>query len=162
MRPLLLVLLAGCTPSLTDGFGATLTDHGGCSDLVVYASNPEDTVLLRFDRDGAVAEALAAGEEVTTTIPLPDPDTSLVVQVGEKIADAMCTDVIVNGGPVVREEWAAVSGEATLTVRAGGTDGWDSRADLTLTGVTFQSEAGWEADLGDFVFTDVSVGWLPG
>lgn len=162
MRLLLLALLTGCTPALTDGFGATLTDVGGCSDLVVYASNPEDTVLLRFDHDGAVAEALAAGEALTTTLVLPDPDTSLVVQVGEKIADAMCTDVIINGGPTVHEEWAATSGEATLTVRADGTDGWKSRADLTLTDVRFASEAGEEAALGDFAVTDISVGWLPG
>jgi hypothetical protein len=44
-----LTILAGCTPALTDGFGATLTETGGCGDVILYAANPDDTIMLRFE-----------------------------------------------------------------------------------------------------------------
>ena len=162
MRTLLFVLLAGCTPALTDGFGAGLTEHGGCGDTILYAADPGDTIMLRFDHEGAVAEAFAAGVETTTELTLPDPDSKVVVEVGTRISEAMCTDYIENGGPVVDETWTASEGDATLVVRPGADGTWGSYADLTLTGVTFTSEAGEFASLPDLTLTNISVGWLAG
>lgn len=162
MRAHSLLLLSACTPALTDGFGADLTEHGGCGDTILYAANPEDTIMLRFDHDGAVAEAVAAGVETTTELTLPDPDTQVVVEVGTRISEAMCTDVIMNGGPTVKETWTASEGAATLVIRPGDESGVGSYADLTLSGVVFASEAAETASLPDLTLTDISVGWLAG
>lgn len=162
LLPLAPLLLGACAPTLTDGFGETLTEHGGCGDVIFYAANPEDTVMLRLDHPGAVAEAVAAGVETTTELTVPDPDTQVVVEVGVRISEAMCTDVIENGGPAVHETWTATAGTATIVIRPDGDDGWGSTGDLTLTGVVFENGADERAELPDLTLTGISVGWLAG
>jgi hypothetical protein len=151
------LLLAGCpigTPALEDGFGADLTELNGCADLRAYASNEENTILLSVVLDGPIEAG--AGH---TVIELPDPTAEVVVELGSRIADAVCTDVIVNGGPQVRETWAAVSGTLTVDVRP---NNGDDRADLVLEGAVFESPDGEQVEAGTVSWTDLSVGWFPG
>lgn len=154
--------LAGCTPTLPADFGDELTSEGGCGDVYFYAFDADDTMLLEVMADGLIAAAQAAGEPTTTVYTLPDADLQVQVEVGSRISDAACDDLIENGGPQVAVVYAAVSGTATITVRPG--DDLDgARADLQLTDVVFEPEGGGEAvTLESFEITDVSVGWYAG
>ncbi len=154
--------LTACTPTLEDGFGEDLTRRGGCADVMFYAVDEGDTILLSFYTQGVISAAYELGEETTSTYLLPEETIDLKVEVGQRVSDAVCDDVIENGGPMVRETWTPVSGTATLTVRPGDTLE-ASRADLVLEGVVFEpAEGGDPVSLGDLEILDVGVGWFPG
>jgi hypothetical protein len=166
MRALLLLpFLGACVPTLADGFADDLQSPSGCADLILYATNADDTVMLRFQDDaGAVTQAVNEGAALTFEYDLPANDIRLEVMQGKKVSSAMCTDVIENGGPDLSRTWSASTGHAHLVVTPG-TDptGYDSTADLSLTDVTFTAASGGDqASLPDFDFTGITVGWLAG
>jgi hypothetical protein len=153
---------AGCsTDLLGPDFAADFTLKGACADVYFFAVDAVDEVMLTFSTPGLVAAARAAGAPVTTVLSLPDADVVLMVEQGSRVSDAMCDDVIENGGPRVSRTWNAVAGSATVIVRPGASE-FDARADLVLEGVVFQDGDGHRRSIDSFVWSDVSVGWLPG
>jgi len=160
-RILLALGLAACTPSLQDGFEQDLTDEGGCGDVVFYAHDDADTMMLTLYAAGLVSEATDAGVASDFDFTLPDGDVELIVEVGSKVSDATCDDVIENGGPRVRETWTATSGTASITILPG-EDEWDAHGSLHLESVVFESESGATVTLPSFDIGTVAVGWLAG
>jgi hypothetical protein len=164
MRALLLTLLVslGCgSNSLGPLFAQRLTHFSGCADVIFFAVDADDEVMLTFRADGLVAAARAAGTEITTVVELPSDDVELVVEVGSRISDAACDDVIENSGPRVQRSWTAASGTATVRIRP--LDEWSGgRGDLVLEDVTFTSDGADDASLDRLEWLDVSVGWFPG
>lgn len=164
MRALLLMLLvtSACgTDLLGPHFGQRLTHFGGCADVIFYAVDADDEVMVTFSAQGLVAAAREAGTETTTVIELPSDDVQLMVEQGSRISDATCDDVIENSGPRVERTWTAVSGTATVRIRpteyASG-----ARGDLVLEDVVFTSGRADEVALERLEWLDVSVGWYPG
>ena len=156
------VLLAagGCpfgVPTLEDGFEDSLTETGGCGDLVAYAADVDNERMLRIDLDQPIVDA--GGEPVAYTVALPDAGATAVIEVGSRISDAMCTDVIENGGPTVLETWTAVSGTLEVSIEP---QDYGAIADLTLTDAVFESPDGEQVTVEVFEWTDLNVGWLPG
>lgn len=158
----LMPLVAACgAPALDDGFETSLTERGGCADVVFYAVDAADETLLTVRADGLIEAAGDATEPVVTPFDLPDPGITLTVEQGTRISDAICDDVIENGGPQVVETWTAVGGTAVVTVQpADGDD--EPSADLSLSEVVFESSTGAEAVLQELVIEDVVVGWFAG
>lgn len=159
MRPIVFVLLSACAAPLSGDVTAQLDPAGGCADLILYAVSDDDTLLLRIDADGLIADA--GGEPSSQTFTLPDAAVTVVLEQGSKISDAICDDVIENGGPQVDRTYTATAGTAAFTIRPGDTDE-NSRADLTLTDLTLEDEDGHVVTVSELVWTDVGVGWLAG
>lgn len=165
MRPLLPLLLLtafGCgSDPLGPDFTEELTHFGGCADVIFFAVDSDDEVMVTFRAEGLVAEAREAGEETSTVVELPSDEVELIVEQGSRISDATCDDVIENDGPRVQRTWTAVSGTATVRIRPLPDPGGD-RGDLVLEDVVFAS--GDEALIGlePLEWQDVSVGWYPG
>lgn len=157
------VAVAACSTAgpLSPGFEQQLTRQGGCADVVFYAVDDDDEVMLSFRADGLVAEARDAGGETVTTLDLSEPGAVVIVERGSRISDAMCDDVIEDGGPQVSRTWEAVGGSATVTVRPGPED-FGARADLRLTDVVLDDGSGDRIVLPEMIWLDVSVGWYPG
>jgi hypothetical protein len=164
MRAPLLILLvtSGCGPDLLGPhFGQRLTHFGGCGDVIFFAVDSDDEVMVTFSAEGLVAAAREAGAETSTVVEFPLDDVALMVEQGSRISDATCDDVIENSGPRVQRSWPAVSGTATVRIRplvesSGG------RGDLVLEDVVFRSDAADEVTLEHLEWLDVSVGWYPG
>ena len=117
--------------------------------------------MLTVTADGLVGDAFAAGVETTTSFELPDARIEVIVERGRKISDAICDDVIENGGPDVTTTWSATGGAATITIRPG--DTLDAgRADLSLDGVMLEDEGGHAITVDTLERVDISVGWLAG
>jgi hypothetical protein len=154
--------LTACGASLEDDFEADLTVHGGCGDVFVFAHDEADTMLLTAHAEGLIAPAQAAGEEVVTTFEIPDSGLTLELEVGQRISDAICDDVIENGGPQVDETWTAISGTATFAVRPDENTAEYGRADLHLEDVVLENDGGESVTIETFDVTDISVGWLAG
>jgi hypothetical protein len=165
MRTILgVVLLAtfGCgTDPLGPGFVSQLTRFGGCVDVVFFAVDDADKVMVRFEAEGLVAAAYGAGTETSSVIDLPSAGVELTIRQGTQVSDATCDDVIENQGPVIDRTWVAQSGTATVTIRPLGNAEY-ARGDLRLQDVVFTSSGGGEVVLTELGWTDVFVGWLPG
>jgi hypothetical protein len=158
---LLLLASAGCGSSpLSPRLARDLTHFGGCGDVIFFAVDDDDEVLVTFRADGLVAAARAAGVETTTVIELPSDEVELVIEAGSRISDATCDDVIENGGPRVLRSWTAASGTATVRIRP--VDEWSARGDLALEDVVFNSDGADDASVELLEWLDVSVGWFPG
>ena len=153
----LTLLLAACAPTLESGFDAELTSRGGCADVKFYAVDDADTQMLSLWVEGLVDAATTAGETQTTVYDLPDPDVELIVEVGHRVSDATCDDVIENGGPSIDATFAATDGKATVTIVPGEST-WEARGTLLLEDVTFEGGG----TLESFEIADTSVGWLAG
>jgi hypothetical protein len=143
--------------SLVDGFERGLTVVGGCADVVAYAVDDEDSVLLQVALDGPLAAA--PREPATTVYTQPDVAASVAVTVGTNVSDAVCDDVIEDGGPTVTETWTAVAGTVTIDIRP---DDADDRADVTIENVVLESLDGDRVIVDRFEWTDLAVGWFPG
>lgn len=164
MRALLLILLLtyACGPDLLGPhFGQRLTHFGGCADVIFFAVDPDDEVMVTFRADGLVAAAREAGVETSTVVEFPSDDAELTVEQGSRISDATCDDVIENFGPRVRRSWRAVSGTATVRIRPL-QESIGGRGDLVLEDIVFTSGGGDEISLERLEWLDVSVGWYPG
>lgn len=117
MRTLPLVLtLAACTTSLEPGFEVELDRAGACVDLIVFASNADDTQQLVF-RTSEVLSSLTPGDTTASfTYDFEGEDGTLVAEVGTKVSDLTCDDAQSGAGPDVQARYAARSGTATLDV----------------------------------------------
>ena len=154
--------LAACsTILLGPDFEDEFVTVGSCADVFFFAVDSVDQVMLTFSVQGLVAQARAASDTVTTTYDLPDGDVTLIVEQGSRISDAMCDDVIENGGPRVSRTWQAVAGRATVTIRPG-EDMFDNRGDLVLEDVVFEDDEGHRRTVESLTWIDSSVGWFPG
>jgi len=171
-RPLRFICLAlisiagfGCAPALEDGFEDDLTDIGGCCDIQFYAVDEADEVMLGFSVDGLLKAAHDAGEEQTTDFELPSDGVTLIVEVGTKVSDATCDDVIENDGPQVVRTYKAISGTARVVARPGeDQDYTDASGDLLLENVEFESTEGGAENitLDSLEILDARVGWFAG
>lgn len=156
-----LLALGACgTDPVGPGFESDLSHRGGCADVIFYAVDADDELMLSFHLLGAASAALAAEEETTTVRDLPDGSVELVLEQGTRVSDAMCDDVIEQGGPQVSRTWTATAGRATLRIRpdAHGT----ARADLLLEDVVLEAAGGDTVGLARLEWEDVGVGWFPG
>jgi hypothetical protein len=166
MRALLFILIllvsvsCGSDP-LEPQFARRLTHFSGCADVIFFAVDADDVVMVTFRAVGLVTAARAAGVETTTVFDLPSDEVELVVEVGSRISDATCDDVIENSGPRVRRSWTAASGTATVRIRPLD-DSSGGRGDLVLEDVDFRSDGADDASLEFLAWLDVSVGWFPG
>ena len=161
--PIALVVVASAcgTDPLGPDFTGFLTRFGGCADVIFYAVDAADAVMVTFQADGLVAAAREAEGETTTVVDLPAAGVALVIEEGSRVSDATCDDVIENQGPDVERTWMATSGTATVRIRpleefTGG------RGDLLLEDVVFTSDDGDELLVEELEWVDVSVGWYPG
>jgi len=158
----LLLLSVGCgSDLLAPQFAQRLTHFGACADVIFFAVDADDEIMLTFRTEGLVAAAREAGVETTTVVELPSDDVDLVVEAGSRISDATCDDVIENSGPRVQRSWTAASGTATVRIRplddvSGG------RGHLVLEDVVFTSDVADDASVTFLEWLDVSVGWFPG
>lgn len=154
--------LTACSSNLLGpDFEDRFAHRGGCGDVWFFAVDRDDEVLLTFSTPGVVAAATESGEPTTTAFDLPDDDVILTVEVGSRISDAICDDVIENGGPRVDRTYRAVGGRATVTIRPGA-DVFFARGDLVLEGVTFRDDDGHLVLVERLEWTDIGVGWLAG
>lgn len=152
-----------CTDAdpLGPGFEDDFVHRGGCADVVFFAVDAADEVLLTFQTTGVVDAARGSSVPVTTNFDLPTPGVTLIIEQGSKISDAVCDDVIENGGPRVVRTWTAVEGHAAVTIQAGADD-FGARGDLVLDDVVFRSDDGRSVAVDELRWTDIGVGWLPG
>lgn len=157
-----LLSLLGCRGSDPIGpeFVERLSTFGGCGDVVFFAVDDNDRLMLTFRAEGVVEQASDAGEETVTVFELPTTGTALVLEQGTAISDATCDDVIENGGPQVSRSWAATAGTATVTVGPG-PNGQVASADLLLEDVVLESR-GQQITMERLEWTEILVGWFPG
>jgi hypothetical protein len=157
-----LLVLASCGSDtlVGPGFEQRFTSMSGCADLLFYAVDDRDELMLTFFSPGLAAQAWTTGEETVTTFEFPDQAADLKLEQGTRVSVVTCDDVAVNGGPTIRRTWTATGGAATVTVRPlPDRDG--ATADLLLEGVTL--ERGDDRLLLDRLeWTNVLVGWSPG
>jgi hypothetical protein len=146
---------------LGPGFEQSFAHLSGCADLVFFAVDSDDELMLSFVAEGLVAGARSAGAVTVTLFSLPDAGATLKLEQGSRISDAMCDDVIENNGPQVSRTWTATAGTATVTVRPDATQE-SARADLLLQDVVFERGEGERVTLERLEWSDVSVGWFPG
>lgn len=162
-RLLILVVALGCGLDLLGPrFEQRLTHFSGCGDVIFFAVDADDEVMVTFSAQGLVAAARETGSETTTVVDLPSNDVELVIEQGARLSDATCDDVVVGAGPRIRRSWTATSGTATVRIRplVGSSEG--GRGDLVLEDVVFTSEDGDRVALERLEWLDISVGWLPG
>lgn len=114
---LILLVTAGCgSHPLGPRFDQRFTHFGGCGDVVFFAVDSEDEVMVTFTATGLVAAAREAEAEASTVVELPSDDVALRVEQGSRISDATCDDedvVFTSGGAdevsLERLEWSNVS-----------------------------------------------------
>jgi hypothetical protein len=152
-------------PALPQGFGEDLSFHGGCTDLVLFARNVDDTVQLFFRVNGIVATANAEDDVQVETYNLPASGLTLNVNVGLNLSDITCDDVM-EGVVNVAGTYIATAGVAALVVEPGSvdTDEWSATgtASLELEGVEFVDGNNCTLELGGLSFDEIPVGWSPG
>ena len=153
---------SGCdTTSPMAGFEESLTRTGGCGDMVLFAVDEDDEVMLRLDIEGLLTAVNM--EPSDTEHVLPEVGLALVVEVGEQISDATCDDAIENGGPQVDRVYIATAGTAWISTRPTDSGSPEASADLLLEDVIFEDEATGEIlNLESFEITDAFVGWVAG
>jgi hypothetical protein len=157
-----LLILGACSSNLLGpDFETQFAHQGGCGDVFFFAVDGEDEVLMTFNTSGLVATATEVGDTTTTTFDLPDAEATLIVEVGSRISDAICDDVIENGGPRVDRTYRAMGGTATVTIRPS-EDIYFARGDLVLEDVVLRDNDGHTVRLERLEWTDTGVGWLPG
>lgn len=160
-----IVSVLGCASGdpLGPRFVERLTAFGGCGDIVLYAADSADELMLSFRAEDVLVDARSAGagEETVTVFALPSEEAQLVLEQGTKVSDATCDDVIENGGPQVSRTWTAVSGTAVLVVRPeeGRATG---RADLLVQDIVLETEGDERVTFERLEWTDVFVGWYAG
>jgi hypothetical protein len=159
---LILIASFGCGPDpLGPSFGQRVTHFGACGDVIFFAVDADDEVMVTFRARGLVVSAQEGGTETETVFQLPADGVDLIIEQGSRISDATCDDVIQNGGPRVERTWTAASGTATVRIRPNeGSSG--GRGDLVLEHVVFTSDSEDDVGLERLEWLDVSVGWLPG
>lgn len=157
----------GGTGPLEPGFESSFEYSGGCGDMLLYASNVEDTILMTFIIDGLSEQAHTQGGQVSETASLPDSRIQLEVRVGEKLSDTVCDDVA-EGGTHVDATYEAVTGSADILVVPEGspTDygGYPAKATVILSDIELQNleDVTDIVELPSYSWSNVFIGWLPG
>jgi hypothetical protein len=157
-----LLLAPGCAlPILESGFQEDLDRTGGCADVILFAVDADDEVMLHFSTvdEGRVAEASVAGTPLEYAFTLPSDGIELEVRQGTQVSDITCDDVAENGGPDVLRRWTAEGGDLILTLTPGGDL---VAADLVLQDVDFLDEDGNAVGIDVFTVHADSVGWFAG
>lgn len=150
------LVLGGCVEPLPDDLAARLTRTGGCGDVVFFATDADDTLMLIAEAPELVTEAFAAGQTRTTDYLIPDESFSLQVHRGARVSDATCDDVVEQGGPDIRDTWTAEAGSATITIVPGPT------AEQSTGTLLIQDVIVDDALIATFEIADVAVGWFAG
>lgn len=153
-----------------ENLDSELDRTGGCSDIVMYRFNDDDTLALIVSGQGLVEAAYQArdddaAESTSTTVDL-STDTELTVELhqGENVTHQLCNDAL-EFEVVVDRTYVAVEGTAllTLTPTAEVAEPWAMPADavLDLTDVVLEADDGTQVELDTFAI-EVDVGWMPG
>lgn len=160
------LLLLSCGEPLEPGgvTGADLTETGGCADAMLYAASGDSTHLLTVawkDAATRAEEQDGLAEEVT----LPDDQVQVRLQVGEQLAERVCTDIIDPEWPEIEQRWAAVEGRATIEVDTDPDPSEFPVASVTLTDLRLEPQAGdatpaWPLDRVEI--EEVVIGWYAG
>jgi hypothetical protein len=159
-----ILTLAACGGGkmLLPELGADLTRFGGCGDVILYAVDAYDRVLVTFQAQGFVEEARASEkDEVEVVLDLSATAASARIDYGTRVSSTVCNDVIVPPGPSVDRVWTATAGTATLRVRPASSS-VGAFADLRLESVVFSSDGAEDITLEELTWADVFVGWYPG
>lgn len=158
------LILAACGGGnlLLPELGADLTRFGGCGDVVLYATDEHDRVMVTFQAQGVVESARNAQEpETEVVLDLSTAAADVRIEHGERVGSTVCNDVIMPPGPRVDRVWTATAGSATLRLRpVSGSGG--AFADLVLEGVVFSSDGAEDITLEELTWANVFVGWYPG
>ena len=146
-------------------FGASdFTQTGGCGDVFVYATGPDNTMSVTIDWREAASSAWAGGG-FNGTKQIPDGALDVTLNVGQQLSALYCTDIGMEG-PRVDGTAHATSGQVEITVTpdAGGFEP-ASHADVSLHDVVFEVLQGVEVQhwrISELVIQNVSVGWFAG
>ena len=156
---------AGSGQVLEEDFQLGLNRFGGCGDVFMYASNPDDTLVMTFQAQGGATQAHEAGETIDILYDLTSEDASLTVVYGENVSHEHCNDAI-EFEVIERKVFSTTSGEANLRITPDpdaptGVDFKSSDAILYLSNVIIESPDGERAEIEQFTY-QASVGWLPG
>jgi hypothetical protein len=148
-------------PPIATGFEDTLTEHGGCSDLLVFARDPADETMLSVTFDHPLTGA--AAEDATIEFDLPSEIVAVEVVEGSRVSDLTCDAEIDGLGSVVVERWRGGAGHIVLVVDHDESNP-DARptADVTISDVRLRpTDASSELPLDAFSWSDIEVGWDP-
>lgn len=163
---LVALLAAACEgDGLTGPEVEELPLRGGCGDVIFYAVDDADEVMLTFVAEGLVEQARDAGQPLIFFFDFGPgtgsyrPELRLVQ--GTHVSDATCDDILQNE-PQIRRSWSAAGGTASVQMRPReGQEG--AMADLVLEDVVLRSDDdGRTIRIDRMEWTDVFVGWLPG
>lgn len=156
----------GCSPPPlpAPGFEQELNRPAGCTDIVMYTRNRNDTLAVVFQSSGQVAAARSAGKTTTFNISLPQDGVILRLYQGERLTENYCSDYILPGSePSIAADRTAASGTATLTLTpdlsSSGATGTLRLSNVLFTDPDSSIPA---VSLGALELPNVSVGWLPG
>ncbi len=142
-----------------------LESQGGCSDVIMYAWKPDDTLALFFRGHGVAEAAHAAGEATDFLWTLPDPEVEVWVERGEHLTHVTCNDVM-EYEPLVTATWIARSGSVFLTVTpTGEAQPWGeypALGELELSGIILEPEHGGDPAHLSYFPISTGIGWLPG
>jgi len=156
--------MLGCASPLEPGFADTLTEQGGCGDVVFYAVDERDETMLVVESPGLIQAAFDEPSEAVSEFTLPDAEVVLRLTVGRNVSDTTCDDAVEDDGPAVDMIYRATSGSVRIEVRPGATSAYDgATADLFLQEVVFEPEGGGGAvSVESFEILYAVVGWAAG
>lgn len=151
--------------TLEPAWANELENQGGCSDVIMYAWKPDDTVALFFRGSGVAEAAHAAGEATEFYWSLPDPEVEVWVERGQHITHVTCNDAL-EFETVVDRTWVGTEGSVFLTVTPTGdpTDWGEFPAlgELELSGVRLDSGHDAVPPHLSYYFISTGIGWMPG
>ena len=155
----------GSSQVLEENFQLGLNRFGGCGDVFMYASNPDDTLVMTFQASGGATLAHEAGETIDILYDLTSEDASLTVVYGENVSHEHCNDALWLE-VIERKVFETTAGEATLRITPDpdapeGVDSKSSDAILYLSNVVLEAPDGETTEIEQFTY-QASVGWLPG
>lgn len=150
---------------LQPGFEELLAFDGGCSDLVLHASEvPAGAINLHVEVEGLLAAAQQAGAAQVTSFALPHPEVAAEVWTGDSLNFVVCNEPVEN--PDVAFVYVPIAGELTITVTPFTEDDPDhGRATAVFEGVVWRRADDPDAApvaMGEFTIEDAKVGFTPG
>ena len=150
---------------LEEDFQAGLSRFSGCGDVFMYASNPDDTLVLTFQASGGATAAHEAGESIDIPYDLLSDEATVSVVYGENITHELCNDAFWLE-VIEKKRFEVTAGTATLRISPDpdtteGSPELPADAILYLSNVVLEAPDGERAEFEQFTF-QASVGWLPG
>jgi hypothetical protein len=142
---------------------ADFTKSGGCGDVFMWATNPDDSIGFTVQWDQAASTAWEqSGFDGSAS--LPDAEVQVFLVHGANLSQTFCTDI--GGMGTVDGHVEATGGTADIVVTpdAGGFQP-ASHANVKLRDITFDVVQGgvteqWRIDLVEL--ENLSVGWFAG